>query len=195
MNKHDLRKIYFQKRSNLLPQEIEASTTQIVKNFKKLDFNTIKLAHLFYPITGKKEFNSLVIKEYLQAHYPSIKFVLPKSNTEKSTLTNILWNDDTPLAMNQWGITEPEYGTEITSDKIDLILVPLLAFDKEGNRLGYGKGFYDRFLSACRSDALKIGISYFSPEDKFEEVDVYDIPLDLCITPSKIWRFKKNIKA
>lgn len=189
MNKKDLRKIYLEKRRNLLPDELENLNISIVSKFQKLSFQNIKLIHIFYPITGKHEFNSLLLKEYIEAIHPEIKFVLPKSNIEDNTLTNILWEKETPLAMNQWGITEPEYGVEVPAELIDMIIIPLLAFDKHGNRLGYGKGFYDRFLSTCRRDVIKTGISYFNPEDRFEEVDPFDIPLDICITPAKIWKF------
>jgi 5-formyltetrahydrofolate cyclo-ligase len=74
-----------------------------------------------------------------------------------------------------------------------MVIVPLLAFDKQGNRLGYGKGFYDRFLSDCRPDVIKAGTSYFEPEERFEELDQYDVPLDLCITPNNIWKFNSTL--
>lgn len=189
MNKKELRTIYLQKRKELLPAELETLSRAIVRKFETLSIKDVQFVHIYYPITGKHEFNSLLLKEHLATKYPQLKFVLPKSDTEEHTLTNILWEKDTPLAMNQWGITEPEYGTEIESSLIDMVIVPLLAFDKHGNRLGYGKGFYDRFLSDCRPDVIKAGTSYFEPEDSFAEVDEYDIPLDLCITPQKIWQF------
>ena len=189
MDKKTLRKAYLEKRKALLPEELAQLNESIVKRFVELPFNHIKLIHIFYPITGKQEFNSLLLKEYLEVVHPEISFVLPKSNISDNTLTNILWEEETPLAMNQWGVTEPEYGIEVPSKSIDMVIIPLLAFDKQGNRIGYGKGFYDRFLADCRPDVIKTGVSYFGPEEKFEDVDVYDIPLDICVTPEKIWRF------
>lgn len=195
MNKKELRTIYLQKRKGLLPSELESLSMAIVRKFETVSINDVQFVHIYYPITGKHEFNSLLLKEYFASKYPQLKFVLPKSDTEEHTLTNILWEKDTPLAMNQWGITEPEYGTEIESKLIDMVIVPLLAFDKQGNRLGYGKGFYDRFLSDCRPNVIKAGTSYFEPEDSFAEVDEYDIPLDLCITPQRIWQFNSFYNA
>jgi len=189
VNKKELRKAYIEKRRNLLPDEFEFLNNSIVNRFEGLNLDGIKLIHLFYPIAGKHEFNSLLLKENFKRRNPDIKYVLPRIDHKDNSLTNILWEDDTPLAMNNWGITEPEYGTEIAMHAIDMIVLPLLAFDEQGNRLGYGKGFYDRFLSGCRADAIKAGVSYFAPENKFEEVDAFDIPLDICITPEKIWRF------
>ena len=192
MNKKDLRDIYLQKRRGLLPEVIEAYSKAIVEQFKDLSLQNVKLVHIFYPIPGKQEFNSLLLKEHLRTNYPEMKFVLPKSNIETNTLTNILWDDNTPLAMNEWGITEPEHGVEVPSNASDMVIVPLLVFDKEGNRIGYGKGFYDRFLSECRSDLLKAGVSYFGTEANFDELDEFDVPLDICVTPDKVWRFAKS---
>ncbi|MEJ6981133.1 5-formyltetrahydrofolate cyclo-ligase [Pedobacter sp. P351] len=193
MTKKELRSVYLQKRKDLLPDELESLSSAIVARFDTLKLDAIRFVHIYYPITGKHEFNSLLLKEHLSTKFPQLKFILPKSNTEDHSLTNILWEKDTPLSMNQWGITEPEYGEEIDSKLIDAVIVPLLAFDRLGHRLGYGRGFYDRFLSDCRPDVIKAGTSYFEPEEKFEDVNEYDIPLDLCITPNEIWRFTSLI--
>lgn len=194
MNKTDLRKYYLQKRKDLSPSEREALSTEIVDRFEEISFGHLKFIHIFYPITGKQEFNSLLLKNKLESHYPHLQFLLPKANLSDHTLSHILWEKDTPLAMNQWGITEPECGTVISVQEIDAVIVPLLTFDAQGNRLGYGKGFYDRFLVECRTDVLKIGVSYFEPEQAFEEVDQYDIPLDICVTPAKVWYFNNGHK-
>lgn len=115
--------------------------------------------------------------------------MLSKASKSDNTLMHILWEEDTPLAMNSWGITEPEYGEEVLPEQLDMILIPLLVFDRKGNRIGYGKGFYDRFLAKCRHDAIKVGLSCFEPAEEISDVDQYDVPLDLCITPGKIWYF------
>jgi len=72
---------------------------------------------------------------------------------------------------------------------IDAVLIPLLAFDNQGFRVGYGGGFYDRFLPACRPEALKVGLSFFDPVDVIEDKDQYDIPMDYCVTPTEIIRW------
>jgi 5-formyltetrahydrofolate cyclo-ligase len=69
-----------------------------------------------------------------------------------------------------------------------MILVPLLTFDLLGHRIGYGKGYYDRFLKLCRPTAQKIGISLFDPEDQLPAED-YDIKLTQVITPSQFYSF------
>ncbi len=70
-----------------------------------------------------------------------------------------------------------------------MVFVPLLAFDEKGHRVGYGKGFYDKFLSECKPEVLKIGLSFFESETLISDVLTTDIQLDLCVTPSKIYNF------
>ncbi|WP_256010961.1 5-formyltetrahydrofolate cyclo-ligase [Desertivirga xinjiangensis] len=193
MNKSLLRKQYLQKRSDLSTQEAGHLSDAVLNYFSSLDFSRVRYLHAFYPIVGKHEFNSLLLVDWLREKHPEIKILLPKSDIKAHTLVHIVWNEHTALAMNEWGITEPEYGEEMEPSRIDAVIVPLLAFDKKGNRIGYGKGFYDRFLSECRSETIKIGVSLFEPEEKIEDTDEHDIPLDICITPYRIWRFNNYI--
>jgi 5-formyltetrahydrofolate cyclo-ligase len=189
VNKKDLRKKYLQKRQELTPSDIDRYSADILNLFSGLTFDGIKYAHIFYPIVGKHEFNSLLICDWFKINHPEVSLVLPKIIKEQNIIKSILWDESTSLAMNEWGITEPEFGVEVPNLKLDLMILPLLAFDQEGNRLGYGKGFYDRLLSACRKDVIKIGTSFFEPEEKFEEIDAFDIPMTICITPKKIYKF------
>ena len=75
---------------------------------------------------------------------------------------------------------------------IDVVFVPLLAFDTNGNRVGYGKGFYDKFLSQCQPETIKIGLSFFEAEEEIADVYQDDIRLDYCVTPNKIYDFSKK---
>ena len=70
----------------------------------------------------------------------------------------------------------------------DVMLVPLLAYDNQKNRLGYGKGFYDRFLEKCHSKTIFIGLSLFEPEESIP-IEKTDVPLNFCITPKNIYTF------
>ncbi len=191
MDKQQLRKWYEQKRNELSPGDVDSLSRDIVQQFSLLSLSGIRYLHLFYPIVGRHEFDSLLLVKKIRTQYPHISLVLPKSDLRKHTLRHILWQEETPLSMNAWGITEPEQGEEIAPALIDMVIIPLLAFDLKGNRLGYGKGFYDRFLSECRPGITKAGVSFFPPEESIEAED-HDIPLDLCITPEKIWSFGKG---
>jgi 5-formyltetrahydrofolate cyclo-ligase len=192
LNKAALRLYYLEKRKSLTTRDVEGLSQRIFLQLKRLNiFNDICNLHIFYPISTKKEINTIHIANWIRKEYPDINLILPKSDLQSHTLKHIIWNEGTPLAVNKWGITEPEQGEEITPSEIDLVLMPLLAFDENGNRVGYGKGFYDRFLTECRGDTLKVGLSHFEPEVAFEQVDPFDIPMDYCVTPTKLWPFNK----
>ena len=86
-------------------------------------------------------------------------------------------------------IPEPINALEVPANKIEVVFVPLLAFDKKGHRVGYGKGFYDLFLSECSPDVIKIGLSFFNAEDSIEDVYENDVRLDYCVTPNEVYEF------
>ena len=117
---------------------------------------------------------------------------MAKSNFETLEMTNYLLTDNTKFQKNEYDIYEPIDGLEVAKSKIDVVFVPLLAYDKKGNRVGYGKGFYDIFLSKCREDVVKIGLSFFEQEELIEDVSQSDIKLDFCVTPMAINRFQET---
>jgi 5-formyltetrahydrofolate cyclo-ligase len=104
-------------------------------------------------------------------------------------LKPVLVNDDTVYEENDYSIAEPVNGIDISAEDIDAVFVPLLCFDSKGYRVGYGKGFYDRFLSNCREDVIRIGFSYFEAVDSIEDINEFDVPLNICITPNKLYEF------
>lgn len=188
-DKKEIRKQYTLKRKQIHPDQLEQWSEQIANRFFLMNLDRVQYLHIFYPIIGKQEINCLHIVNQIREKHPNVTLVLPKSNLADYSLQHVIWRDDTPLLMNSWGITEPHSEEYILAEKIDMILIPLLAYDREGNRLGYGKGFYDRFLSECRPDAAKVGLSYFPPEDNILPHDAFDIPLNSCVTPDKTWEF------
>ena len=112
-------------------------------------------------------------------------------NSEKRTLTSIPFTKDTLLQTNNWGVPEPKDGIAISAHKIEVVFVPLLAYDLYGNRIGYGGGYYDRFLAECRPETLKIGLSFFLPEENFSSISLpTDVRLTHIVTPEKIITIK-----
>jgi 5-formyltetrahydrofolate cyclo-ligase len=104
-------------------------------------------------------------------------------------MTHFLLTDNTKIKKNQYNIPEPIDGLEVQTNKIDIVFVPLLAFDKTGHRVGYGKGFYDKFLSECKPETIKIGLSFFEPEEKIDDIIEDDMNLDYCVTPNSVYKF------
>ncbi len=140
------------------------------------------------PIPIYKKLNEVDTTPILQLLYEKNKqVVVPKMNSEKRTLTSIPFTKDTLLQTNSWGVPEPQEGTVVAADKIDVVFVPLLACDRYGNRIGYGGGYYDRFLAECRPETLKIGLSFFLPEENFSSISLpTDVHLTHIATPEKI---------
>ena len=114
-------------------------------------------------------------------------YVLPGTKE----MEHYLLTETSILIPNQWNIPEPDPQTSkrIEPWQINVVLVPLLAFDQRGFRVGYGGGYYDRFLKECRDDVVKIGLSFFGPVEAITDTDLYDIPLNSCITPDQVYRF------
>ncbi len=111
---------------------------------------------------------------------------LPKSGDD---LEHVAFDAETVFAENRWGIREPVAGREVDPSEFDIVVVPLLCFDTRGFRVGYGKGYYDRFLARCRPDCVKAGVSLFPAVDSIDDLNRYDVPLDLCITPPATVKF------
>ena len=104
-------------------------------------------------------------------------------------MTHFLLTDNTKIKKNEYNIPEPVDGIEVPAKKLEVVFVPLLAYDKKGNRVGYGKGFYDQFLSDCQPDVIKIGLSFFEPEEEISDIFEGDVQLDYCVTPKEIYTF------
>ena len=187
MTKAQLRKVYKQKRQELSEEAIEEKSIAIANQVLKLDIWHCVYFHLFLSIKSQKEINTEIIMHVLQGKDKQI--IVSRSHFENFTLSHFLLTDSTKISENRFDIPEPKDGIEVPVEKIDVVFVPLLAFDKKGHRLGYGKGFYDRFLSQCRKDTLKIGLSFFEPIETSLEVDKYDVALDYVVTPDKVYGF------
>ena len=188
MTKPELRKIYLQKRLALTDQECEALSQQICdKFFSSIDLTHIKVIHTFLPIIKKNEPDTRLIIERLKKDFPHIKISIPK--VVGNTLVNYFLDADCVLTENVWGVREPSNGNLTEPEEIDLVIVPLLAFDATGHRVGYGKGFYDRFLKTCRQDCMKVGISFFDCSAIEIDIDEHDFLLTKSITPATCFTF------
>ena len=187
MDKKELRKKYKTLRKNLSEDTIEEWSLKIANQLIRLDIWQHSFYHLFLPIESQKEINTEYILQVLAGKDKNI--VLSKSDFETREMTHFLLTDNTRIKKNTYDIPEPVDGLEVPVSKIEVVFVPLLAFDEKGNRVGYGKGFYDKFLAECKPEILKIGVSFFEPENIIPDVLNTDIQLDLCITPTKVYNF------
>ncbi|RZL29781.1 MAG: 5-formyltetrahydrofolate cyclo-ligase [Pedobacter sp.] len=185
-NKSDLRKHALAQRKSLNEEQAALLSEALLAAFKTLDLSNINVVHVFLPILRHNEPNTFLIIDWLQANHPDIKIVVPKADFETHTMSNYVFNSLADLKNNHYEIPEPQNSLEFAGIP-DMVLVPLLAFDQKGYRVGYGKGFYDRFLQNMHTQ--KIGLSFFEPVAQINDVHLNDIRLDKCITPSGIINF------
>ncbi|MBA0883322.1 5-formyltetrahydrofolate cyclo-ligase [Flavobacterium undicola] len=195
-NKKELRLKYKTLRKQLSENEREEMSLAIANQLLKLPVWDKNYFHVFLPITEQKEVNTEFILHLLSGKDKEI--LISKSNFGSSDseqakqtreMTHYLLTDNTKIKKNQYNIPEPVDGIEVPSKKIEVVFIPLLAFDKNGHRVGYGKGFYDKFLSECQAETIKIGLSFFEAEELIADVHEGDMRLNYCVTPNEIYRF------
>lgn len=188
MLKADLRVHYINKRNELHGAARLKLDDLLLIQFQQINFEGIKTVLTYWPMANKSEPNTHLFNGYLRHMIPQLKLAYPVvQNQEK--MQAILVDEDTIYQTNQWGITEPKEGKTIELSNIDLVLVPLLVFDEAGYRVGFGKGYYDRFLAEKEEHTALIGFSYFDPIPLISDTHEFDIPLHLGITPKRIYEF------
>lgn len=190
MKKKELRQVFRKKRETLNEQSVLILSNKIRDHFFScISLEDIRVIHCFLPLSGKSEVNTHLFFQHFWTHYPNITTLVSKSDFNDGTMKPCLLTDQTPLKENTLGIPEPITCIPVEVKKIDLVIMPLLCYDLKGNRVGYGKGFYDRFLIQCRPECRKIGLSFFDPVDQIDDIAPLDVPIDAVVTPEKIHHF------
>lgn len=187
MKKLELRPKYKALRKQLSGSEIEEMSLAIANKLLTLPIWEKTYFHIFLPIKEHHEVNTEFILHLLSGKDKEI--IISKSDFETRKMTHFLLTDNTRIKKNEYNIPEPVDGIEVPSHKIEVVFIPLLAFDTIGHRVGYGKGFYDKFLNECKPQTIKIGLSFFKAEELIEDVFEGDVQLDYCVTPEKIYSF------
>lgn len=186
MLKAIIRKEALKNRLAMSTRQYEVLSKALLNQFATLDFTGVKTIHIFLPITEKREPDTFLLINWLAKKHPEIKIIVPKADFETALMSHHEYLGPQDLKKNYYNIFEPQKGI-LHRGEVDLVFVPLLAFDKRGYRVGYGKGFYDRFLENL--NARKIGLSLLPAIEKIDDVSEYDIRLDFCITPTATIKF------
>ena len=191
MKKQYIRELYKEKRAALSPELKTKLDDLLLIQFQSLRIDIPSLVMTYSPIKFQNEFDPQMITDYCYFKNPGQQLFYPVvlDGTKRSQIKSVVVHDETIFKTNGYGIEEPIDGIDMIPTEIDLVIVPLIAFDKMGNRVGYGKGYYDRFLKRCRKDCMKIGFSYFEPVEEIEDVNKLDVKLDIAITPDNLYQF------
>lgn len=186
MLKAELRKKYTQKRKALSTDEAFLLSEKIFKNF--IDYFkpvTGEKVHIFIPIEKFREVDTKIFINYFLSR--NIRVFVPKIADTK--LISVEISKDTKFETNTWGISEPVSDEDSGCLDFDYVITPLLYCDHTGNRVGYGKGFYDVFFEKISEKSKKTGVNYFNPDENIDDVWEYDIPLDYLVTPTDVLSF------
>ncbi|QJW91888.1 5-formyltetrahydrofolate cyclo-ligase [Spirosoma taeanense] len=193
--KAELRRHFLAARRGLSAQEVAQQSVRITDLLFGLSavqtrLATAPLIHMFLPIQRQNEVDTWLLINRLRLDSPQSQVAVSITDTTKNQLTHHLLEPDTLLAENRWGVPEPDpVATEIKPGAIEMVFVPLLAFDKRGHRVGYGRGYYDRFLAECSPTCLKVGLSLVEAVKLIDDVEPTDVRLDMCVTPNQVHVF------
>lgn len=186
MLKSELRKKYMQKRKALSTDEAFLLSRKIFQRFADY-FKPVpgQKVHIFVPMEKFREINTWLFIDYFLSR--NIRVFVPK--IVDTRLISVEISEDTAYHTNSWGISEPVSDNDSGEVNFDYVITPLLYCDARGNRVGYGKGFYDGFFAGLSGKAKKIGVNYFNPDDTIDDAWEFDIPLDYLVTPTAILSF------
>ncbi|MFP4096459.1 MAG: 5-formyltetrahydrofolate cyclo-ligase [Cyclobacteriaceae bacterium] len=194
MTKAEARNYFRQQRKALSPQAYHLLNEAVLRRASELILQQQPgLVHCFLPILKNKEVNTWPLIDLLLEKHISV--AVSRSSEHDNSMRHFLYHEKVSCQENAWGIPEPcgENLKEIREKDVDLILIPLLAFDLSGHRVGYGKGYYDRFLQQCPPKAAKIGLSLFDPVEQITDIHPADIALNKVVTPARIWTFGNSV--
>ena len=157
----------FRKRNNLLVEQIQVL---VVKE-------DVKTIHTFLPIVKNREPDmTSLFKEWWDS---GRRIMVSKTDFKLKKMSHYWMTQSTELVTNSWGIPEPVGAEAADFEEVELLIVPLLVGDKQGNRIGYGGGYYDKLLKAFRGHS--VGVSLFAKVDRLD-LDPWDIPIDVILT-------------
>lgn len=195
LSKQECRELFLARRASLSLMDTQRLSGQIADKLTNvLIGTTLRTVHCFIGDSLRKEVDTQLVREVVNTNMlllgegEPLLWVAPRMTPSSPRLVHYIWQNKTPLLRNRWGILEPDpaYAEAVEPESLDAVLVPLLGYDAQGQRVGYGGGYYDRFLAECRLDVRRIGLSFFDPIDRILDTQPWDIRLDLCVTPSTI---------
>lgn len=186
MLKKELRLDYLNLRQEFTGAGLSEASDRIARSCLQLPVWDKALFHLFLSVPEKREVDTSPLIAMLRGRGKQI--AVPKMS-EGGSLSHILLDESTPISKNRWGIPEPAEGDPVLPGEIDVVFVPLLAFDEKGYRVGYGGGYYDRFLGQCRENVVSVGLSFFGPVKEISDLHPGDVPLTYVVCPERVYAF------
>lgn len=181
--KNELRSKMLQRRESISSDQFYSASNVIINRLiRQPEYADAQTIHCYVSMNDRREVNThKLIKQMLRQEK---KMVVPITNFNDGTLTHIELSSFGDLVPNKWGVLEPDSGKEVSISELELIIVPMVAADEQGNRIGYGKGFYDRFLD--KADCPTIGLIFEQNVIAKVPTEDFDIPLDVIVTEERV---------
>ncbi|MDZ7757340.1 5-formyltetrahydrofolate cyclo-ligase [Rhodohalobacter sp.] len=181
--KRSLRKFYLQRRMQIPGDQIDLYNEAIFEKVKTLqEFQEADIIHIYASMDDRNEVDTFHIMDYT---LKTKKRVIVPVMKQAGKLKHCEIDSTSSLKKNSWGVPEPVNQNPLDEINPDIIFVPMVAGDLQKNRLGYGKGYYDRFLASTKS--VKAGLLFEKQlSDESIPIDTYDVPLDILITEKRI---------
>ncbi len=183
LQKQNLREALLKRREGISGSEYLQKSKQICERLIHLpEFKQAAVIHCYISINERNEVNThSLIEKMLKMDK---QLIVPITQMETGTLRNAPLENFDELKINKWGVLEPEIGPEIAVSTIELVVVPMVGGDSNKNRIGYGKGFYDRFLAQL--ECPKIGLLFQNCLAEKLPVESFDVQLDKIVTDKRV---------
>lgn len=195
--KKALRKEMKTVRKAMVPEEVAQHSRSIYERWRnRFSLKKVGYFHVFQSIAAQNEVSTEEMIQFVWDRHPQVHIVVPVVDERNHKLKHALVHDRVEMRVNKFGIPEPYMPVDFVHPvQMDMVIVPLLAFDDSGQRLGYGAGYYDRFLALTRPACIKIGLCFDNGHLKEPlPAEPHDIPLDFVVTESNIIRFNPNFQ-
>ncbi|MDW3197349.1 MAG: 5-formyltetrahydrofolate cyclo-ligase [Cytophagales bacterium] len=180
-----LRKEILRRRKLLSHELVNELSLEIQQHFLQwIQGQQVSTIHSFLPIERNREVNTWPLIDALESLGKCV--ILTRTNFETETMDHFLYETDLTFEEDKFKIPTPVNARPADMKAVEVVLVPLLAADKAGGRIGYGKGYYDRLIQEMTADVIKIGLTLGPCFDKFSFLEPHDQKLDYCITPYQV---------
>ncbi|MDX1639634.1 MAG: 5-formyltetrahydrofolate cyclo-ligase [Balneolaceae bacterium] len=183
--KERLRAQLLEQRNSLTEAKYRDASEEIVARLQELpEIRNARTVHCYVSMNERREVDTHLLLRWLLASNKRV--VVPVTIIEDMELEHVELQSIDSLEKNRWGVKEPNGGRNVEPKTLDLVIVPMVGGDLQCNRIGYGKGFYDRFLS--RVDCPTIGLCFDECVVKEIPTESFDIPLSAIVTQQRIIR-------
>lgn len=180
-SKSELR-TYFKNIRNNINDIDRANKSNLIRSNFLSEFSEGKVYFIYKSYLSEADTEG-IIKELFKMNKTVL---IPKCDIKTETMTAVKISEKNSFRLNQYGILESDTG-DFFEKKIDIVVLPGLGFDKKGNRIGYGKGYYDKFLNSLNYKPLTVGLCY--SQQIIESIDICnndDVKLDYIVTDQEI---------